>query len=69
MITDNNVQLVVAEAGDEIIGCGYARIENANHFFEYSKYSYLGFMYVKPEHRGKGSKQKNYRSIKTMVAK
>jgi hypothetical protein len=40
MITDNNVQLVVAESGEEIIGCGYARIENANHFFEYSKYSY-----------------------------
>ena len=64
MITYNNVQLVVAESGEEIIGCGYARIENANHFFEYSKYSYPGFMYVKPEHRGKGVNKKIIEAIK-----
>lgn len=58
MIADNNVQLVVAEANEEIIGCGYARIENAQPFLQYTQYSYLGFMYVKPEYRGKGVNKK-----------
>jgi GNAT superfamily N-acetyltransferase len=58
MIADKNVHLVVAEVSDEIIGCGYARIENAQPFLQYAQYSYLGFMYVKPEYRGRGVNKK-----------
>src|SRR5947199_10378926 len=54
MIANPDVKMLVAQSGTEIIGCGYARIENAKQFFVYSRYSYLGFMYVKPEYRGKG---------------
>jgi GNAT superfamily N-acetyltransferase len=58
MIAAKNVHLVVAEVDEEIIGCGYARIEKAKPFLQYAQYSYLGFMYVKPEYRGKGVNQK-----------
>ena len=58
MLTNPDIKILVAQSGTEIIGCGYARIENAKPFFEYKRYSYLGFMYVKPEYRGKGVNQK-----------
>ena len=58
MITSSDIELVIAQSGEEIVGCGYARIENAKLFLEYAKYSYLGFMYVKPAYRGKGVNKK-----------
>jgi GNAT superfamily N-acetyltransferase len=58
MITNPGIKIVVAQSGTEIIGCGYTRIEYAKPFFTYKKYCYLGFMYVKPEYRGKGINQK-----------
>ena len=58
MITNPGIKIVVAQSGTEITGCGYARIEYAKPFFTYKKYCYLGFMYVKPEYRGKGINQK-----------
>ena len=54
MITTPNVELVVAELNDTIIGSGYARIETSKPYLEHARYAYLGFMYVLPEHRGKG---------------
>lgn len=57
MLTAPHIYLVVAEIGSEIVGCGYARIEDAEHFLEHGKHAYLGFMYVVPEHRGKGVNQ------------
>jgi len=64
MITSDNTVLVIAELNKEIIGCGYALIENAKSCFEYLQYSYLGFMYVKPEHRGKGVNKKIIEALK-----
>ena len=58
MITGDNTAVVIAELHKEIIGCGYALIENAKPCFEYAQYSYLGFMYVRPEYRGKGVNKK-----------
>src|SRR4051812_28113968 len=58
IITSDNAELVIAELNKEVIGCGYALIKNAESCFEYSRYCYLGFMYVKPEHRGKGVNKK-----------
>ncbi len=54
LIVSDNVQLIVAESGGRLIGSGYARIEKAKPYYEHSHHSYLGFMYVVPEHRGKG---------------
>ena len=48
-------EVVVAEIENEIIGSGYAVIkEEADLFVKHTQFVYLGFMYVKPAHRGKG---------------
>lgn len=58
MIRSEHVQLLVAEIDGIVAGSGYARIENAKIFYNHSHYAYLGFMYVRPEYRGKGINQK-----------
>jgi len=54
MITADHVELLVAEVNNELIGCGYARIEDAKPYLQHSQHAYLGFMYVVPAQRGKG---------------
>lgn len=54
MIPAPHVELVVAELDNELIGCGYARIEDAKPYLQHTQHAYLGFMYVVPQHRGKG---------------
>jgi len=54
MIHAPEVRLVVAEHDGEVIGSGYARIEAAKSYLRHKQHAYFGFMYVLPEHRGKG---------------
>jgi GNAT superfamily N-acetyltransferase len=54
MMEEPNIHFIVAEVADELIGCGYARIIKAREYFQFDRFSYLGFMYTKPEFRGKG---------------
>ena len=54
MLTAPEVELVVAEQDSVLIGSGYARIEKAKDYNKHTHHAYLGFMYVVPEHRGKG---------------
>lgn len=54
MLHADHIQLLVAELDSELIGCGYARIEEAKHYLQHTQHAYLGFMYVTPAHRGKG---------------
>lgn len=57
LISDENVELVVAQVNDELIACGYAKILKTKAYVKYPFYSYLGFMYVAPEYRGQGINQ------------
>ncbi|MEP6617039.1 MAG: GNAT family N-acetyltransferase [Ginsengibacter sp.] len=54
MINASHIELVVAEMNEQIIGSGYGRIDKSKIFQKDPSYVYLGFMYVVPEHRGKG---------------
>lgn len=54
MITASHIELLVAELDNELIACGYARIEDAKPYLQHTQHAYLGFMYVVPDHRGKG---------------
>jgi GNAT superfamily N-acetyltransferase len=63
MITAAHVEVAVAELGGEVIGSGYVRIEDAKVFLKHKKHGFLGFMYVKPEHRGKGINQKVIKAL------
>lgn len=51
---EDSLVLVTVE-NDEIIASGYVKIKKPeNDYSNFDRYAYLGFMYVKPEHRGKG---------------
>ena len=58
MIVAPHIEIVVAQLEDEVIGSGYARIETSKPYLKHQKHAYLGFMYVDPNHRGKGVNQK-----------
>ncbi|UWX60428.1 GNAT family N-acetyltransferase [Chryseobacterium oranimense] len=55
LIQAEDAFVLIAEENDEIVASGYARIKKPdNNYSNFDHYAYLGFMYVKPEHRGKG---------------
>jgi RimJ/RimL family protein N-acetyltransferase len=54
MISASHIELLVAELDGKLIGCGYARIEDAKHYSQHPQHAYLGFMYTHPDYRGKG---------------
>jgi len=55
LIKSEEALVLVTEDNNEIIASGYARIKKTeNDYSNFDEYAYLGFMYVKPEHRGKG---------------
>lgn len=58
LIASTEAAVIVAELQSKIIGSGYARIEGSHPYLKHRKHSYLGFMYVVPEHRGKGVNKK-----------
>lgn len=58
MIQATEVELLIAEIDNEVIGSGYARIENVKPYLQHVQHAYLGFMYVKPEWRGKAINKK-----------
>ena len=54
LINSKKSDVIVAVLNDEIIGSAYISIKKAKPYLNHAKYGYLGFMFVKPEHRGKG---------------
>ncbi|KZS40877.1 hypothetical protein AWE51_24705 [Aquimarina aggregata] len=57
-IDTENTEVVVAEIDNTIVGSGYGQIRNRQDFFKQKQIGYIGFIYVKEEHRGKGVSQK-----------
>src|SRR4030095_560757 len=58
LIASADAEIVVAEIDGEVIGSGYARIETSKAYLKHLQHAYLGFMYVVPDHRGKGVNKK-----------
>ncbi len=54
LIQAENAEVLVAEINGELAGSGYAQIREAIDYVKYTQFAYLGFMYVKPDYRGKG---------------
>jgi ribosomal protein S18 acetylase RimI-like enzyme len=63
MIRADHIELLVAEIDGRIVGSGYARIEDAQHFLNHRQYAYLGFMYTLPAFRGRGINRRIIRSL------
>jgi len=54
LIEATDARIVVAEVDSKLIGCGYARIVDSKPYLKHQQHAHLGFMYVLPDHRGKG---------------
>jgi GNAT superfamily N-acetyltransferase len=54
LILSDNAEVLVVESEGELIASGYAKIKVAEDYLIHTNYSYLGFMFVKENHRGKG---------------
>jgi GNAT superfamily N-acetyltransferase len=65
MITAPHIELAVAELDGKLIGSGYARLEDSKIYLKHQKHAYLGFMYVEPEHRGKGVNRRVIEHLKS----
>lgn len=61
-------ELVVAEINGELVGSGYARIYGAEPYLKHRQYAYIGFIYVEPEHRGKGIADKILNTLKAWAS-
>jgi GNAT superfamily N-acetyltransferase len=53
LVKADDAVVYVAEINNEIVSSGYAKIKKAEVFLDHERYVHLGFMYTKPEHRGK----------------
>ncbi|HEU5165090.1 MAG TPA: GNAT family N-acetyltransferase [Chitinophagaceae bacterium] len=58
MLTDPQIEMIVAEVNSKVIASGYARIDKSKPYLKHSHHAYLGFMYVLPEYRGQGITKK-----------
>jgi GNAT superfamily N-acetyltransferase len=65
LIKSDDAEVVVAEVDSVIVGSGYARIEGSDPYLKHVEHSYLGFMYVVPEYRGKGVNKKIVEALET----
>ena len=54
LLDNSDSEIIVAEAGEKLVACGYARIETQEPYFTPDQICYLGFLYVEPEYRGMG---------------
>ena len=68
LIASPEVELLVAAADERIVACGYARIEGSKAYLRHREHCYLGFMYVTPEHRGKGLNKKILEALESWSA-
>jgi GNAT superfamily N-acetyltransferase len=54
LILSDNSEVIVAVNTEEIVGSAYVKIKTALPYLDHADYAYLGFMFVKPEYRGRG---------------
>jgi GNAT superfamily N-acetyltransferase len=54
LIQSPDAEVLVAEQDGELVGSGYAHIIDSKPYLKHQQHAHMGFMYVKPEHRGKG---------------
>jgi ribosomal protein S18 acetylase RimI-like enzyme len=53
LVLSNDTKVLVAVINNEVIASGYAKILHGKSYHKHDDYAYLGFMFVKPEYRGK----------------
>jgi GNAT superfamily N-acetyltransferase len=64
LLKSPKAKVLVVKIENEIVGSGYAVIKEAEPYLKYHHFAYLGLMYVKQAHRGKGINQQVLRRLK-----
>ncbi len=54
LIASEDAEVAVADIGGTLIASGYAKRKRSRNYVSPSEHAYIGFLYVAPEHRGKG---------------
>ena len=68
LIQSPKTRLAVAEIDGQLVGCGYAKIQDAKPWHNFDEHAYLGFMYVYSSRSSRqGNKPKGHRQSKRMV--
>ena len=52
LITGDYTKFLVAVSNNEVVACGYIRIDNSKIYQKNPQHGYVGFMFVKPSFRG-----------------
>jgi len=53
LISEEHIHFLVAVSNEEVVGCGYIRIDNSKIYQKNPQHGYVGFMFVKPSFRGR----------------
>jgi ribosomal protein S18 acetylase RimI-like enzyme len=69
MILAPHIYLIVAVTDNRLIASGYARIDKAQPYLEFTHFAYLGFMYVDPAYRSQGINGKIMEVLKQWAIK
>lgn len=54
LIEATDAEVAVADLDGELIGSGYVKRRRSRHYTSPDYHAFIGFLYVVPEHRGKG---------------
>jgi len=52
MLLADHARFIVVQRGNQLVGCGFARIDDAKAHLSHAKQAYLGLMYLDPQYRG-----------------
>ena len=64
LINDTDTQMLIAEIDGQAVASGYVQIRQERSHIRFSACAYIGFLYVAPEHRGKGINAQVLEAIK-----
>ena len=64
LIESPSTHLCLIELDNKIVACGYAQIRDSSPHHNSAQHAYLGFMYTKSEHRGRGLNQQLIEHLK-----
>ena len=57
LIDSDEAEVAVVEVDGELVGSGYAQKKRSKHYIQHEYHAFLGFMYVRPDWRGRGLNQ------------
>ena len=69
LIESIDSEIIVAVYKKDVIGSSYVCFKQAAPYLKHTYFAYLGFMFVKPEYRGKGVSKRIIEEIKKLARK